>query len=274
MPDSPSSPSINRRSILVLRAAGLIITIVLVAIVAGYCQARLYASNYNLGSLWRNPLNYGLMADYSFSEGSGTTTADRSGNGYNLSKSAGSPSWTTSGHTGDALLFTTKNDGYSISTTALALTTAFTLMGWVYPTTDPGSGEYMLASYVSNGPDFPYGIEVFDYDVTSGQPSCYYHQSGTTYPAANAPSKVTLNTWTHIACTFDGTNINLYVNGVLQTTTNAPGTIVEGTSGSLFLGADGTGDYAYKGRLDDVRLYNRALSAAEISIAMNTAVTP
>jgi hypothetical protein len=231
-----------------------------------YYNSRMSSGNLNLFS--------GLEAAYSFSEGSGTTTADKSGNGYTLTKYLGSPSWTTSGHTGDALLTTTTNDGYDITTNALALTTAFTMMGWVYPTSDPGSGESLLESYTVPGPDWPYGLEVFDYSANTGQPSCYYKQSDSNYPNIAASSKISINAWTHLACTFDGTNLSIYVNGVLKATSSSPGTIDEATGGRYVVGSDNATDQTFKGRLDDVRLYNRSLSAAEIVQAMNMPVAP
>jgi hypothetical protein len=233
---------------------------------SGYYNSRLSSGNLNLFS--------GLVAAYSFSEGSGSTTADLSGNGYTLTKYLGSPSWTTSGHTGDALLTTTTNDGYDITTNALALTTAFTMMGWVYPTQDPGSGESLLESFTVPGPDWPYGVEIFDYSDAGGNPTCYYKQSSSTYPFVAGSSKLSINKWTHVACTFDGTSLNLYVNGVVQDTSNSPGTIDEAIGGRYVVGADNATDQTFKGRFDDVRLYDRALSAAEIVQAMNMPVAP
>lgn len=245
----------------------LTVVVVLTPILSGSAYYNTTGGSGNLN------LFTGLLAAYSFSEGAGTTTADKSGNGYNLAKYVGSPTWTTSGHTGDALVFTTTGDGYDITSNAMALTTAFTIMGWVYPTADPGGGESLLASYVVSGPDWPYGLEVFDYN-SSGYPGCYYHLSGSTYPGTGASAKVPINAWTHLACTFDGTNIKFYVNGVLKSSVSAPGTITEGTGGRFVVGADNASDQSFQGRIDDVRLYNRGLSAAEVVQAMNMPVAP
>jgi len=74
-----------------------------------------------------------------------------------------------------------------------------------------------------------------------------------------------LNTWTHIAATFNGTNMSIYVNGVLN------GTIAAGTlkyvagNTDTFIGSTGGGtSQFFDGRIDDVRMYNRSLSSAQV----------
>ena len=67
-----------------------------------------------------------------------------------------------------------------------------------------------------------------------------------------------------MAATYDGTTIKLYVNGSLQSSQNAYFQIGVNNAG-LGLGAQDDGISPMSGRLDDVLLYNRALTAAEIA---------
>ena len=82
----------------------------------------------------------------------------------------------------------------------------------------------------------------------------------------NADSSVGLQTWTHICLTYDGTILKLYKNGVLSTDTwTGPLTTKTKTSGAYYLGRDSrTGTTAFNGRLNDFRIYDHCLSAAEV----------
>ena len=65
--------------------------------------------------------------------------------------------------------------------------------------------------------------------------------------------------------TYDGVNIRYYENGVLVATTPATGSITNGNGGLQIGGNSIWGEY-FTGRIDEVRVYNRALSAAEVVV--------
>src|SRR5262249_50236266 len=93
----------------------------------------------------------------------------------------------------------------------------------------------------------------------------------TTYEAIGS-SQVALNTWTHLAATYDGSALRYYVNGTLTDSQNHTGQINTST-GALRIGGNSVWGEDFKGLIDEVRIYNRALSAAEIQADMNTAPT-
>jgi concanavalin A-like lectin/glucanase superfamily protein len=70
-------------------------------------------------------------------------------------------------------------------------------------------------------------------------------------------------TWSHLAVAYDGTTVRLYVNGV-QAATSAAGGPMAGSTQPLKLGGNAVWGEWFAGLLDDVRVYNRALSATEI----------
>ena len=76
------------------------------------------------------------------------------------------------------------------------------------------------------------------------------------------PSPLPTNTWTHLALTYNGSTLTLYRNGVAVATSNVSGTLSP-TTGTLQIGGSQYGEY-FKGLIDEVRIYNRALSATEI----------
>jgi hypothetical protein len=80
---------------------------------------------------------------------------------------------------------------------------------------------------------------------------------------ARGTSQLPLNAWTHLATTYDGANVRLYVNGTLAATRAATGGITVST-GTLQIGGNSVWSEWFKGSIDEVRVYSRALSATEI----------
>jgi len=74
---------------------------------------------------------------------------------------------------------------------------------------------------------------------------------------------LTAGTWSHVAATYDGTNMRLYVNGV-QVATKAYSTAITHSTDPFRIGNNGGGSTAFKGGIDEAALYDRALSAAEV----------
>lgn len=89
---------------------------------------------------------------------------------------------------------------------------------------------------------------------------------------------LSLNNWYHVAGTFDGNEVKCYVNGNLEGTTAFQGTIAPSTSYPLALGrlADPVygPDRYFSGSMDEVRIWNRALSQSEIMSGMNNHIDP
>jgi hypothetical protein len=86
-------------------------------------------------------------------------------------------------------------------------------------------------------------------------------------------SPLTVNMWTHLAASYDGAAMRLYVNGVQVASRAQTGAIATSTD-PLQIGGDSIYGQYFAGRIDEVRIYNRALSAAQIQSDMNTPVAP
>jgi hypothetical protein len=263
---------ISRKLILVR----LIIVFVLTSL-AGLNTSEVFATTYNMTAFWhRNTTttcpSTGLFGAYNWNEGSGGTTDDKSTQNNDLTFF--NHTWTASGHTGSTLVWTEASNTWALKSApaGATLTNGATAMAWVYPTSDPGSGEHLIVSLNHGGSgDWPFGIEAFDYAQATGQPTCW-RESGGGYLQPGVASKITLNTWTHIACTYDKSNIKIYINGTLVKTQAATGTVDAGDP-YIQIGQDSSSGEIFSGRIDDVRLYsNKALTAAEITACMNTPV--
>ena len=212
-----------------------------------------------------------LVAAYGFNEGSGTTAIDESGTG-NAGLVIG-PTWTTSGKYGGALQFNGSNDWVLINDSpSLHLTNAMTLEAWVDPFTLPSSPCSPAAT-------------CYWMDVVYKDSDRYYMEASSNVGQAPevggifadgkhiviAPLPLATNTWTHLAVTYDGAMLKLYVNGLLVT--NLPVTsMITISTNPLFIGGDQSMGQYFHGRIDEVRVYNRALSAAEVQTDMNTPV--
>ena len=112
------------------------------------------------------------------------------------------------------------------------------------------------------------------------------HDGGPLRPAAGgtfnggldylgAPGALAVATWSHVALTWDGAMLRLYVNGTPVTSKARAGTLqtTAGGAGAVRLGGNVPYGEYFKGRIDEVRIYNRVLSGAEIQTDMTTPVT-
>jgi len=92
--------------------------------------------------------------------------------------------------------------------------------------------------------------------------------NGTTF--INSNTNVPYNTWHHIVCTYNGSQLRIYQNGVLTGSLNHTGTITNnGVNLQIGRQANGLGNAQYDGRWDEVRIYNRALNPDEVMTLYN-----
>jgi hypothetical protein len=82
-----------------------------------------------------------------------------------------------------------------------------------------------------------------------------------------------LNGWSHLAATYDGTALRLYVNGVLATSEFVSGNLITSDGPLRFGGNSIWGEY-FVGNIDEVRVYDEALTEAAIQTDMNTPILP
>lgn len=214
-----------------------------------------YASSANLQGYWKNTGN--TNADW----------VDLSGNG-NDGTVNGSPTTiyipegTTAGS--DILGATLKNtntgklilvaDGYAqvADAAALDIITSITLEAWVKPFS-------IATEQTIIGKNLAYALK-----LTSGaKPAFAKYTSSSETETATTATTLTANTWYHIAATYDGANVKIYIDGALDTTTAVTGAI-DTNSNDVLMGALTSSTEPFDGYIDSVKIYSSDLTAAQV----------
>ncbi|MEZ0071726.1 LamG-like jellyroll fold domain-containing protein [Planotetraspora sp. GP83] len=220
----------------------------------------------------------GLVAAYGMNEGTGTAVADVSGTGN--AGTASAATWAT-GKYGQALSFNGTSSTVTVSDAAsLRITGKLTLEAWVNPTT-LGATRPALVKEAASGP--AYGLHAGLKTCTAAPfmcaimptytyvPSSQVKIGGTGYSATGTTALPT-GSWSHIASVYDGTTVKTYVNGSPVATTSVSGANDTSTS-PLRIGADTVAGTYFSGLIDEVRVYNIALTQAQVQSDMTTPVT-
>ncbi len=201
----------------------------------------------------------GLVAAFAFDEGSGSVVADGSGSGNN--GSVANTAW-VAGKYGGALSFNGTSSRVTVPDSAsLHLSSAMTLEAWVNPATTTAAWRDVI--YKGNDNYYLEGTS-----DSGGRPA-----AGGTFGDTYGTSALAVNTWSYLAVSYDRTTIRLYVNGTQVSSLAATGAIASSTN-PLSIGSDSLYGQYFQGLIDDVRVYNTALTQAQIQTDMTTPVAP
>lgn len=186
--------------------------------------------------------------DTPWTSATAATTLDKSGNGRTGTLTSLTRANTpVSGKIGQGLKFNV--DGYVTTASDFIGTTAITVCLWHYASTVPS--EY----FISNG-KFRFGSNSSSrFGISS---------DGSTYPSS-ASNAIPTNRWVHLCGTRDASGVaNMYADSILSGTANQSSGTPAAGSGNVTIGADYNSANKVSGVMDDVRIYNRVLSAREI----------
>ncbi len=211
-------------------------------------------------------------AYWKFDEGSGTVINGLSGNNnpgvyYGESFNDGTITGATqvSGKYGSALRLDGIDDYVEVPNSAsLNPTDAITIEAWIRQNQQ---GDELIMKFGTDWATNSYGYSL----ITSNDGSVSFWIGVGTYPfpmLSTGPNNFTLNNWHHLAATYDRNKMKIYVDGVLKAETPETRAIVP-TSGTLFISTPWA--QYYNGTIDEVRIYNRALTGEEIQEDMNSA---
>ncbi len=220
--------------------------------------------------------NPSLLAAYDFDAGSGGALADLSNNGHPGTLVNG-PAWTSGKYTG-GLAFDGVNDYVSMGDVAQTdgLKT-ITISSWVKFAASVGGETHLIdksqCTGKSNGGPWELGVGLssahkaeFVVYPQSGRPSAYVLSGASS-------TSIDDGTWHYVAGRYDGTTLSVWVDGQLENSRAVSGLTLSSSNSSVELGGHCNGHpYPFKGTLDDVRIYDRALTPAEILGDMATPV--
>ncbi|MBP6825269.1 MAG: hypothetical protein KA165_01810 [Saprospiraceae bacterium] len=143
-----------------------------------------------------------------------------------------------------------------------------TISFWINPTAFPASGEVYLLS--NGGYQERWKISM----PSHGKPVFTTHSGGACCSDLDSGTPLTVGTWTHVAMVHDGAKDIIYLNGVKANEKAAVGTL-DATTQPLGIGYDPiANNYFFNGSLDEVRIYKKALSDAEVLALYTAQSTP
>ena len=222
----------------------------------------------------------GLTGHWELDEGSGTSVIDSSATGNNGTLSGTLPTY-ANGVKGTALDFpgSTINSHVSLSQALdFNATEPFTIAAWVYPESIPSVNRTfdILSSGVNDNTN-PCNRHMNFSLGDNGSGSALNPVVRSYAPASTEMSSGTnlsTNQWQHVTYVYDGTNMNFYIDGTFidavayvtprnnTDTADCPYSSSTGQIGGFPLAS---GNRTFNGKIDDVRVYKRELSATEIS---------
>lgn len=201
---------------------------------------------------WSDTCYDGYAVVLPFDEDSGGSATDATGNGLDASESGTDR---VVGVYGNAVVF----DGSASATVpddgSLSLSSAFTVDLWY--ARDGSTSDYELLLYKSDGASVNYAVVAY-----LGFIGCGLVDASGSEVSAYA-SGFNDGDFHHVACTFDGSTLSLYVDGGLEGSAAAAGSATT-TTADLSMGGF-SGLYGFTGLLDGVRVQSAALSAAEVA---------
>jgi hypothetical protein len=209
----------------------------------------------------------GLVGWWKLDETSGTIAVDSAGlsPGSLVGTNGNVAAW-VAGRVGNAVALDGSSRYININSSSLAVTNNFTIVAWINPrvvSADQGVFFCLRSRYAESGIKLSVNRRsdlLIEGQTATGWKQMYYALGGIQY-----------NTWQHIVMVYDKSAFAVYINGQRLTPAygvgNWDGDIIMNPIGVTRIGAEGYGvaNYFFDGLIDDVRLYSRTLSLAEVT---------
>jgi hypothetical protein len=202
-----------------------------------------------------------IVAMWLFDKGEADVAEDSSTNSNDASFNGG-PKW-VDGKFGKAISFDGADDYLSAedSDSLDVGGEAMTLLGWINADAFPASWNHLIRKTPENPRIYILGVH------DTSLPFTFLKTDTQQYADIQGPNPVPTGEWVHLAMTYNGQEIAIYVNGEVEITSPASGTI-EASDGELRIGRGDPAGY-FTGAIDEVAIFRVALSQDEIKEIMN-----
>jgi hypothetical protein len=174
--------------------------------------------------------------------------------------------WTSSGKFGGAYNFNGNGKYISSTSNSLKIAGHYTISFWIKGNSNAGGAggsEYQQPVRQGiNGYNYQFnwihGNDAYD-------KSCAFYDTGNVWRSSgSAPSTMTAGTWYNINCVWNGTRLSIYINGIEESYSNIGAVTPNTDNGILIIGANSTAETPFSGYIDELMIFNRSLSSAEV----------
>lgn len=217
-----------------------------------------YKDDANLQGLWLMEEVSGTRLDYT------ANNNDLADNNTVASSSDAQEGGLSADFEGSSLEFLSITDAAQVG---LAITGSVSIVLWYKPESLPGVGanQQLVAKYLTTGNQRSYRVIVEENDAIQ----VWLSSNGTATVSALGATPLTVGAWYHIGVVYNGTDIRIYINGTLDSNgANNPLTYSGGifdSTANFQIGVQQSGSGYVDGLVDEVAVFNKALSSTEIS---------
>jgi hypothetical protein len=205
-----------------------------------------------------------LIGWWKLNETKGTSVSDSSptGNDGNVTNTTLDAS-STSGKWHEALDLGGTNEHISIPYSTAYEMDQLTVAIWAYPNTTGTNLQLFTKDQTSGGTNQVWQLRKNTDETIS---FIVYNESGTPISTTSTRT-MTVNSWNHVAGTWDGSDLKVYLNGLLEDTTSSSGKLNKSQTNKIFLGrSEHASPEYFDGRLEQAILFDQALTEDEIRL--------
>ena len=202
--------------------------------------------------------NSGLVGSWHFNDFFGTSTQDMSGVG-NHGTYAGSNYRSNSGRFGNSFRGSPANSSKVAIpyTQSLNITSAISIEAWVNYSS---YGNREIVGRMDSGGENPVSYELLQSQDGKRITFRLWDTGPWNWQMWTTNTDLPLNTWHHVVATWDGSTVKIYVDGKLDMTPASFTGPLYSSSNELYIGGYKNNTYLFDGKIDEVKLYNRALT--------------
>lgn len=205
-----------------------------------------------------------LLGYWSFDENEGVSLSDSSGKGH--TGIAGGASW-VSGISGSALMFDGNNDIATVSGFSLQGLSTFSVSAWINVNSTFGNG--CCGTIVGERSSNNWALRLDNRDQKPLELIVHPWGGDAGTEGGDIPIR---NDWFHLVGVFDGGQTSLFVDGTLVNTSSSSSIVP--SSGSSILEIGGGSDGWFRGGIDEVRIYETALTEQDVLLVKDSVAVP